>query len=340
MRRVIEHLRAAWDEMIAPGAPFAMSDIEVRGIPTRVFDAAPANMREIWALTPLFGDRDYIVYEDERYTYAEIGAQVRALAHHLRDVHGVGSGDRVALAMRNYPEWVVGYWAITSIGAAVVGMNAWWTTPEMEYGLTDSRPKVLIADDERIERVLPVLDGLRAEHPLPLIAVRTDRDLPADSVRWDDVVKPDEAPAELPAADIDPDDDATIFYTSGTTGFPKGAQLTHRGSVTNIFHLVFWAMTTGAAEAKAIAAGEFAGPGRPPPGSRDRRLHGADAAVPRHRLQLPAAPVHADRRQARAHLQVEPGAGARADRARGRHELLGRADDEPRADRPPRLGDP
>ena len=99
------------------------------------------------------------MYEDERYTYAEIDALVRALAHHLRDVHGVGSGDRVALAMRNYPEWVIGYWAITAIGAAVVGLNAWWTTPEMEYGLADSRPKVLIADDERLERALPLLDG-------------------------------------------------------------------------------------------------------------------------------------------------------------------------------------
>jgi long-chain acyl-CoA synthetase len=265
MLGVIEHLRAAWDEMIAPGGPFAMSEIDVRGIPTRVFDSAPQNMREIWALTPLFGDRDYLVYEDERYTYNEVNALVRALAHHLRDVHGVGTGDRVALAMRNYPEWVIGYWAITSIGAAVVGLNAWWTTPEMEYGLADSRPKVLIADDERIERVLPVLDGLRAEHPLPLIAVRTDRELPADSVRWSDVVRPAEAPAELPAADIDPDDDATIFYTSGTTGFPKGAQLTHRGSVTNIYHLVFWALTTGAAEAKAIAAGEFSAPADPRP---------------------------------------------------------------------------
>ena len=109
---MIDHLRAAWDEMIAPGAPFAMSEIEVRGIPMRVFDAAPPNdARRSGSSTPLFDDRDYIVYEDERYTYAEIGAQVRALAHHLRDVHGVGSGDRVALAMRNYPEWVVGYWA-------------------------------------------------------------------------------------------------------------------------------------------------------------------------------------------------------------------------------------
>jgi long-chain acyl-CoA synthetase len=222
-------------------------------------------MRAIWEPTALFGDRTYVVYEDERYSYAEIHALVRSLAHHLRDVHGVGSGDRVALAMRNYPEWVIGYWAITSIGAAVVGMNAWWTTPEMEYGLQDSRPKVLIADDERIERVAPVLDGLRSAAPLPLIAVRSSRELPADSVRWEDVVSATGAPAELPAADIDPDDDATIFYTSGTTGFPKGAQLTHRGSVHNIFHLVFWALVTAAAEAKAIEAGDVSGPADPRP---------------------------------------------------------------------------
>ena len=219
-----------------------MHEIEVRGNPMRVFDSALPNMRALWELSAGHGDKTYVVYEDERYTYAEIHAQVRALAHLLRETHGVGTGDRVALAMRNYPEWVVGYWAITSIGAAVVGLNAWWTTPEMEFGLADSRPKVLIADDERLARVLPVLDGLREAAPLHVITVRSDAELPADASRWADVVRPDEAPATLPPADIDPDDDATIFYTSGTTGNPKGAQLTHRGSVHNILHLVFWTM--------------------------------------------------------------------------------------------------
>ena len=131
-------------------------------------------MRVLWETTAASADKTYVVYEDERYTYAEIDALVRALAHHLRDVHGVGSGDRVALAMRNYPEWVIGYWAITAIGAAVVGLNAWWTSSEMEYGLADSRPKVLIADDERLERALPLLDGLREEAPLHVISVRSD----------------------------------------------------------------------------------------------------------------------------------------------------------------------
>jgi acyl-CoA synthetase (AMP-forming)/AMP-acid ligase II len=262
--RVIEHLRAAWDELTAPGAGFAMSEIDVRGVPTRVFASAPPDMRVLWEMAQAHADNTYVVYEDERYTYAEIGAQVRALAHLLHHTHGVGRGDRVALAMRNYPEWVVGYWATVSLGAAVVGMNAWWTTPEMEYGLSDSRPKVLIADDERVERVLPVLASLREAAPLHVITVRSERDLPADAARWTDVVRSEEAPDTLPAAAIDPDDDATIFYTSGTTGFPKGAQLTHRGSITNIMHLVFWAMVTGLADAKAIAAGDLP---TPEPGS-------------------------------------------------------------------------
>lgn len=260
----MDHLRAAWDELTAPGAPFAMSEIEVRGVPIRTYDSAPPTMRSLWELASFHGDKTYLVYEDERYSYAEVDAQVRALAHLLTTEHGVGRGDRVALAMRNYPEWVVGYWATISIGAAVVGMNAWWTSPEIEYGLSDSRPKVLIADDERLERTLPVLDAVRAGGPLHVIAVRSERELPDDASHWADVVRGSDAPAALPAVEIDPDDDATIFYTSGTTGFPKGAQLTHRGSVHNILNIVFWTACTGLADAKAAAAGEIPAPPPPP----------------------------------------------------------------------------
>ena len=260
MGAVIDHYRAARQELTAEGSPFAVSEIVVRDAPIKVFTAAPPSMRFLWELTAGYADRDYIVYEDERYTYAEVDAQVRALAHLLHDVHGVGRGHRVAIAMRNYPEWVVAYWATVSIGAAVVGMNAWWTPTEMEYGLSDSRPKVLIADDERLERALPILEGVRAGGPMHVISVRSERELPADASRWADVVKPAEAPAGLPAVDIDPDDDACIFYTSGTTGFPKGAQLTHRGSVHNVMNLAFMAAATASADAKAIAAGELEAP--------------------------------------------------------------------------------
>jgi long-chain acyl-CoA synthetase len=274
----IGHLRAVWDELTAPGGGFAMTDTEVDGVPMRVFEAAPATLRAVWELASLHGDKDYVVYEDERFTYAEVDARVRALAHHLRDVHGVGPGHRVALAMRNYPEWVVGHWAILSLGAAVVGMNAWWTTREMAYAISDSQPTVLIADDERLERLRPELDELRRHAPLAVIAVRTTDDLPDGAVAWDDVVRSDEAPAGLPDADIDPGDDALIFYTSGTTGTPKGAQITHRGSVHNIWHLVFWTTVVamaGMRAAEAAADGDEGGEAAP------------DQAAP----EMPAQPV-------------------------------------------------
>lgn len=253
---MIEHYKAAWAELLAPGSGFAMKREEVGGVEMNVFETAPPNMRVLWELAALHGDKTYIVFEDESYTYSEIDALVRSLAHHLRDSHGVGSGDRVAVAMRNYPEWIVSYWAILSLGAAVVGMNAWWTGPEMEFGLTDSAPKVLIADSERVERIIPHIEAVRSKAPLSILAVRpaAGAELPEGTVLWNDVIDGSSAPAGLPEADIDPDDDVTIFYTSGTTGFPKGAQLTHRGSVHNVLHLAFMNMASGMAVAKQTVA--------------------------------------------------------------------------------------
>ena len=255
----MQHYLSTWEEMAADGGQFEMTEISVRGVPMRVFKNAPPTMRAFWELTAGYADRDYVVYEDERYTYAEVAATVRSLAHYLRETHGVSNGDRVAISMRNFPEWVMTYWATVSIGAAVVGMNAWWTSEEMKFGMSDAQPKVAVVDDERLERLLPVLDDIRAEAPVHVISVRSDRDLPADCSRWNDVVDASSAPADLPPADIDPDDDACIFYTSGTTGFPKGAQLTHRGSVHNVMNLVFMSLTAATAEAKAKAAGDIEG---------------------------------------------------------------------------------
>ncbi len=253
-------LRTAISDLAA--GPFPMSTIEVRGVPMRVFATAPADVRQLFALSAGHGDKDYLVFEDERLTYAEVHAQVRCLAALLHDTYGVRRGHRVAVAMRNYPEWVISYWAILSLGAACVGMNAWWTTPEMHYGLTDSQPRLAIVDGERLARLAPVLGELRsgpdAPHPLSLIVTRHDGDLPDDAVRWSEVVRTEGAPDTLPPADIDPDDDACIFYTSGTTGFPKGAQLTHRGCVTNLFNIAFMTAASQMADAARSAAEDAA----------------------------------------------------------------------------------
>ena len=256
---VIHHYLAARAELDAPGSPFATTTEVVRGVPLKVFAACPPDMRVLWENSAGHGDKDYLVYEDERYTYAEVHAQVRKLAAHLV-ANGVHPGSRVAIAMRNYPEWVVSYWASVCVGAAAVGMNAWWTAPEMEYALNDSEPLVLIADDERLER----LNHMPAQRPMHIISVRSERTAPGGVTTWASVMA-EADPGSLPDVSIDPDDDATIFYTSGTTGFPKGAQLTHRGSVHNIFNIIAMGAATNMAEAKAIAAGDVPAPTDVPP---------------------------------------------------------------------------
>ncbi len=224
-------LKQAWAELTAPGAPFEIAPIEVRGQTIRSFKNAPPSVREIWLSTAQFADRDYMVYQDERLTYAQAHAQVGAIAAWLF-AQGVGPGDRVAIAMRNYPEWLLIYWACVSVGIAVVGMNAWWVADELEYALKDSAPKVLFADAERLARI--------AERPamaagVTIVGVRTDA-ASAGVIPYAEVIKGGGA---LPAVAVDPDADACIFYTSGTTGFPKGAQLTHRGCVSNLFNMMF-----------------------------------------------------------------------------------------------------
>ena len=248
---MIEHYAAARNELTGPGGQFELTRINVRGADILAYKTAPPHMRFLWETSAAHGDKDYIVYEDERYTYSQIHEQVRKLAAYLV-AHGAGPRTRVAASMRNYPEWVVAYWATVSIGAALVGMNAWWTAAEMEYALNDSNPVVLLADDERLER----LSHLPARPQMHVVAVRSDREVPQNGARWSDVLATAD-PGSLPTVDIDPDDDATIFYTSGTTGFPKGAQLTNRGSVTNILNLIAMSGAVALAEQKGIAAGDI-----------------------------------------------------------------------------------
>jgi long-chain acyl-CoA synthetase len=232
-------LNRAWDELTAPGAPFEIATVEVAGVPVRAFKNAPPDVRALWLSTAAFAEREYLVYEDERISYGEAHRQTAAIANWLI-AHGVVPGDRIAVAMRNYPEWMLVYWAAVSIGVAVVGVNAWWTAAEMAYGFTDSQPKVVVADGERIARFLEQ-PGILGD--ALLVATRIAA-VPLGAVAWADVIATEGAMPELA---IDPDADACIFYTSGTTGFPKGAQLTHRGCINNLMNMSF------AAQVQALA---------------------------------------------------------------------------------------
>jgi long-chain acyl-CoA synthetase len=208
----------------APGERFETGTVDIDGITTTVFVNGPSSLRAVFDTARARGDETFLVYEDERWSFAEVMRQVDALGTLLVDTYGVGKGDRVAIGMRNYPEWVVAFAAITSIGAVSVSLNAWWTEDELAWALEDCGAAALIADRERVERTHEAADKLGVR----VLGVRLGDDPGADLAgvdRWESALP---LGAPLPEVDIAPGDDATILYTSGTTGRPKGAVSTHR----------------------------------------------------------------------------------------------------------------
>jgi long-chain acyl-CoA synthetase len=216
----------ARQKLTSPGQPYEIVELEVFGKQVRAFKNAPRTLHDLYAAAR--SDKPFLVYESERLTFEETWIRACILAHALVEDFGVQPGDRIAIAMRNYPEWAIAFMAATSIGAIAVGMNAHWTPVEMEYALTDSMPWVLIADQERLDRYL------QCEYPPPdlqVIVVRNIRPAPPGVKTWDEVMWGDRR-TEMPKVEFGPDDDAIMFYTSGASGSPKGAVSTHR-SVTN-----------------------------------------------------------------------------------------------------------
>ena len=222
--------------LTAPGAKFEMETLTIRGQPTRVWKNAPESLRVLTQAVRAHGERLMTIYEDERVSYEANYRAVAALAHWLAG-QGIAKGDRVAIAMRNLPEFPAILFAAASLGAIVVPLNAWWTGDELAYGLSDSGAKVLFADDERHDRLRAFHAGLPALERI--VVSRAAAALETEAVRLEDLIGtphdwhalPDRA---LPDAEVAADDPVTIFYTSGTTGRPKGALGTHRNMMTNI----------------------------------------------------------------------------------------------------------
>jgi len=237
-------------QMIEPGQIFETQRAVVNGIEMTVWKHAPANLRQLLDLSLAHGDKDFIVYEGQRYRFNEHYRIAATLGRRLVEL-GVVPGDRVAIAARNLPEWVMAFWGSVVTGAVSVPLNAWWTTDELVYGLSDSGSTVLFVDEERYERIRTALGELASLSTI--IVMSEDRSSPAplgdapEGVRverfWDFVgdVADDATPPEVV---IDTDDDVTMMYTSGTTGRPKGALNTHRNSVSNFMNLAFSAQRT------------------------------------------------------------------------------------------------
>jgi long-chain acyl-CoA synthetase len=209
-------------QLTGEGLPYELVEIEALGRRVRVFKTAPETLRDLFEAGR--SDLPFIVYEDERLTFEEAWARSQRLAAVMARDYGVEKGDRVAISMRNYPEWILGFMAATSIGAIAVAMNALWQPHEMEYGLKDSGAKLLLADQERLDR----LAALEAQPPgLSVIAVRATKALAAGVHAYDEVMA-GAGDAGPPVREVGADDDAIMLYTSGSTGHPKGAVSTHR----------------------------------------------------------------------------------------------------------------
>lgn len=233
-----EQLKAALQPLIQTGSDWEVSLQKIRGQEYRIFTNHPQHLRAYFEkYTQLFGDQTFMVYDGQSYNFSQTWQMASALGHQLKNRYNISKGDRVAVSMRNYPEWVFAYMATVSIGAVVVPMNSWWVQREMRYGLTDSSSKLLICDEERYLRIQPDL----AELKLDCIGVRMSKAY--DQVQ-DIAALIEQAQGEpMPDVHIDPEDDASIMYTSGTTGFPKGALATHRSVTSAIQSLVFVAVS-------------------------------------------------------------------------------------------------
>ncbi len=222
----------AVENLTAKGAPFELVTETVRGLPMRIFKNREKSMREKVASAGLRGETEFLVQGDRRISYGEFACRVWGTAAALRDDHGLRRGDRVSILSYNSPDWLIALFAATSLGGIGVGLNGWWTTEEIEYGLRDSGTRFLVVDERLFPRVAPLLGKL----PDLERAFYIGSQPPAGVTPIAEILRSGD---EIPSEAIAEDDPFVILYTSGTTGRSKGCITTHRGTITQVLGIVF-----------------------------------------------------------------------------------------------------
>jgi long-chain acyl-CoA synthetase len=238
-------------QLTGPGGMFELVTEDVLGRPMQVYKQRMRSLRELLEAAMARGDEPtYLVYGDRAYGFGEFVRSANGIAHALADRCGVAPGDRVAVLSQNNPEWALAFWATVAGGGVLVGLNGWWKTDEILYGLRDSGATVLVADGKRFERIADrlgeapdlahvfLIDGDPADFPAATTAAKVQR--------FDDLAG--DPTARFPDAPIAEDDPAVIFYTSGTTGKPKGAISTHRSMIANLQNTLYSSVASAMAD--------------------------------------------------------------------------------------------
>ena len=229
-------VQAKKQEITSPGAFFELQDVVLDGTTYRAYKHAPATLIDVFEAGRAHGDIEFIVYEGRRYTYTGFYAEVDALAATLQHDMGIKPGDRVAIAMRNNPEWAIGYAACTLIGAIVVPINSWGKTEELVYALTDSGSKVLLCDPARLGLIVDSLEELDVN--VLLADASPDQICEGRISRFEDLLDAGRG-RDYQVPEIEPQDSCVILYTSGSTGFPKGVLHRHIALCQSLMNMFF-----------------------------------------------------------------------------------------------------
>jgi len=219
--QIAQKLQHAREQLTGAGAAFEVQRRHINGTELLAYKNAPATLRDALDQGRGYGEKTFITFGEERYSFDDYFSSVDKLAHYLVNHCEVNKGDRIAIAMRNTPEWMVAFTAIISVGAIVVPLNSWGQADELTYTLKDAGATLVFCDGQRAKYIADRLAQLNCR----AVVVRGEPGQNREhTIDWEDT---QQGPADLPDVDISAGDPVMLMYTSGTTGKPKGAVSTN-----------------------------------------------------------------------------------------------------------------
>jgi acyl-CoA synthetase (AMP-forming)/AMP-acid ligase II len=244
--------RAASEALVGRDAPFELVTEPVLGHAHVVFARRPRSLREMLdAQSRATPDLPFLISPRRQWTYRDAISDIDATAALLSERYGVGGGDRVAIVAANHAEYAILMWAVVTLGAIITSLNGWWSTPELEYGIGLTSPVLIAGDERRLAR-------LAGGSVPPGVPVRLLDELQQEAREF---AGRDFAGRDTARANVTEDSPSVILFTSGTTGRPKGATLSHR----NIINFAMVNRLAAAMGAVAMGPGPGPEPGMAPP---------------------------------------------------------------------------